>query len=100
VEIAGGNLSLNKGGLERVGGVSATATRARNLRGIAVPVPRGKTTLTITFPQAEADANYALTVQPTWMTMDCLTRKTATGFTVQFSVPAPAGAAIDWQLIR
>ncbi len=100
LEVAGGHVSLNKAGLEKVGGLSATATRAANLRGIAVPVPRGQTTLTVTFPQPEADAAYSLTIQPTWMTMDCMTQKTATGFTVRFSTPAPAGAAIDWQLIR
>ncbi|MHB9026610.1 MAG: hypothetical protein ACYC7E_20960 [Armatimonadota bacterium] len=100
VEFAGGNLNLNKASLEKVGGLSATAVRARNLRGISVKVAEGSTTLTVTYPQVEADAAYSLTVQPSWMTMDCVTKKTATGFTVQFSAPAPAGATVDWQLIR
>lgn len=100
LEIAGGNLSLNKAGIEKAGGLSATGVRARNLRGIAVPVPQGKTTLTVTFPLAEADAAYSLNVQPNWLTMDSVTQKTATGFSVQFSAAAPKGAVIDWQLIR
>ncbi|MHB9131698.1 MAG: hypothetical protein ACYDBB_11495 [Armatimonadota bacterium] len=100
MEIAGGCLSLNKAGLEKVGGISATATRAKNLRGINAIVTKGVNSLTVTFPQPEPDANYSLNVQPNWMTMDSVIRKGPKGFTVQFSVPAPEKAAIDWQLIR
>jgi hypothetical protein len=32
--------------------------------------------------------------------MDRTLEKTATGFVVKFSEPAPKGAMIDWQLIR
>ena len=48
----------------------------------------------------ETDSNYSLTVQPNWLTSTSVPSKKAGGFAVEFSVPAPAGGTIDWQLIR
>jgi acyl dehydratase len=56
--------------------------------------------LDITFAQPEADAAYALTVQPNWFTLDRVAARTATGFKVEFQTAAPAGATLDWQLLR
>ncbi len=100
-----GNLSISGGDValptvKGVSGLSATGIAAKNLRGINVPVKEGARMLTVTFPTPEADANYSLSVQPTWFTMDRILQKTAAGFVVKFSEPAPKGAKIDWQLIR
>jgi hypothetical protein len=99
MEITGGNLRVN-GSVQQVAGLSATRVPSHNLRGINVPVVKGSTLISVAFPKAEADAVYSLTVQPSWMTADCVTKKTAKGFQVQFATPAPASATIDWQLIR
>jgi hypothetical protein len=98
--LEGRGLELNHQGTTLHAGISATATPARNLRGIQVPVPAGATTLDIVFVQPEADAAYSLTVQPNWFTLDRVATRTATGFTVEFQTAAPAGATLDWQLLR
>lgn len=100
-----GNLSISGGEValptvKGVSGVSATGVAAHNLRGINLPVKEDARMMTITFDTPEADANYSVTVQPNWFTMDRTLQKTAAGFVVKFSTPAPAGAVIDWQLIR
>ncbi len=100
MEIAGEGLSLEDTGLQQVGGVSATETAARNLRGIAVRIDAGAKRVTVKFARPEPDTTYSLTVQPSWVTMDGVTAKRKDGFTVEFSVAAPEGATIDWQLIR
>ncbi|MHB9132842.1 MAG: hypothetical protein ACYDBB_17370 [Armatimonadota bacterium] len=96
--IAGSDLNLRA--VKALGGLSATGTAARNLRGINVPVGRGEVRLRVVFATPEADGNYALHVQPNWNTNDWVVEKTATGFEAAFSSAAPAGAVIDWQLIR
>ncbi len=97
---AGGNITLGGHSARQVAGLSASSTPAKNLRGIDVPVPEGVTEWTVTFATAEEDAEYAVTIQPNWMTMDRTVDKQAEGFTVAFSAPAPAGAALDWHLLR
>jgi len=62
-------------------------------------VADGATELTVTFPRPEADVRYALHAQPSWFTA-AIVEKTPTGFTVRFEKPAPAGATLDWILIR
>lgn len=81
-------------------GLSGTTVAANNLRGIDVVVPKGAQRFTVRFAQAEPDARYSLNVQPNWATPDAVMNKTSTGFTVLFTLPAPAGATFDWQLIR
>lgn len=97
---AGGNLDLSGKSVRQVTGLSATSTNAHNLRGINVAVQAGAKEIEITFPQPEADANYAVFVTPSWMTNHCVTKKTAKGFTVQFSAAAPAEAKVDWMMVR
>lgn len=96
----GGGLDLSSSSLLKAGGLSATEVAARNLRGIALTVPRGSKSLSVKFLQAEADADYAMTVQPNWRTMEWTTAKTPKGFTVEFSEPSPDGATIDWVMVR
>lgn len=106
VDPASGDFALRGGAttvaglrVEPAGGISAGDQPARNLRGIAVPVADGATELTVTFPRPEADVRYALHAQPSWFTA-AIVEKTPTGFTVRFEKPAPAGATLDWILIR
>jgi hypothetical protein len=96
--LVGSKLSVP--GLKGTSGLSGTAVAANNLRGIDVPVTKGLTSVKFKFPQAESDAKYSLNIQPNWATPDAVVSKTTTGFTVQFTVPAPANGRFDWQLIR
>ncbi|OPZ81322.1 MAG: hypothetical protein BWY76_03069 [bacterium ADurb.Bin429] len=76
------------------------AGKAANFRGVQVAVPQGAESFTVTFPTAEKDGAYAVTVSPSWMTAHAVTERTAAGFTVRFNRPAPAGATVDWMLVR
>ncbi|OPZ86644.1 MAG: hypothetical protein BWY76_00854 [bacterium ADurb.Bin429] len=95
----GGGVSL-PGGLFNVGGLSGTETKARNLRGVNVPVPEGAKEFTVTFPKAEADDAYAVFLEFTWLTNRAITNRTEKGFTVQFETPPPANASLCWMLVR
>jgi len=97
---SGGHLDLSGKSARRVTGLSATATTANNLRGINVEVKEGAQDLQVAFPDPEADAVYAVSVTPTWMTNLCVSAKKSDGFTVQFGTPAPPGAKVDWILVR
>ncbi len=88
------------GGLTAVGGLSGTATPARNLRGIAIPVPAGSRELTVTLPKAEPDDAYAVFVQLSWLTAQAVTTQTATGFTVTFERPPTQPESLHWLLVR
>lgn len=81
-------------------GLSADATPARNLRGKNVPVDAGASTKEIAFAQAEADADYAVFIEQTWLSSRAVTRQTADGFTVAFDPPAPEGAKLHWMIVR
>jgi hypothetical protein len=63
-------------------------------------VPGEARRLTVRFDQPEADAVYSVVVQGNWFTLDRVSAKRADGFDVEFSEPAPQGAACDWQLVR
>ncbi|MHB9133020.1 MAG: hypothetical protein ACYDBB_18285 [Armatimonadota bacterium] len=100
-----GDLSITGGGVtlptvKGVHGISATPTAAHNLRGINLPVTAGAKRLTITFPTPEADAQYAVHLQPTWFTQTRVVSKTAKGFTVEFATPAPVKGTVDWIMVR
>jgi hypothetical protein len=97
---SGGNLDVQGQGVVRQSGVSATATPAHNLRGIAVAMPNEAKRLNVRFDTPEVDALYSVVVQGNWFTLDRVTEKRADGFVVEFSEPAPEGAAFDWQLVR
>ena len=99
---------LFRGGTARVpgvivgagGGISGSATPARNLRGIAVAVKAGATELAVRFERPEADTAYAIQVQPNWLSTSAISAKTEQGFTVVFDKAAPAAATLDWILVR
>ncbi len=48
----------------------------------------------------EPDARYAVLVTPNWNTTCFVSNKATTGFTINFGTPAPAGAMIDWFMVR
>jgi len=81
-------------------GLSADATPARNLRGKNVAVKAGGTSAAITFPVEEADGDYAVFVEQSWLGNRAITQKDAKGFTIQFEKPAPADAKLDWMIVR
>jgi hypothetical protein len=95
----GNGVNLN-GGAVRVGGISGSDVQAKNLRGIAVPVPPGRTEFTVTFPQPEADDQYAVFVETNWLTARAVARQTVECFTVQFEKPSAAGATLHWFVVR
>ncbi|MBI4025244.1 MAG: hypothetical protein HY360_09715 [Verrucomicrobia bacterium] len=98
--LRGGPTHLDGVMLEANGGLSGTATPARNLRGIAVAVKVGVNELAVQFERPDADAKYALYVQPNWITPTAITKKSEHGFVVSFEKPPANAAAIDWIFIR
>ncbi|MGD0088617.1 MAG: hypothetical protein ABSE73_01735 [Planctomycetota bacterium] len=95
----GGGMRVH-GPLSEAQGLSSGATPARNLCGKNVPVKAGETALAVKFPVAEADADYAVFVEQTWLTNRAITQQTAEGFSAQFEKPAPEGAKLHWMLVR
>ena len=91
ISIAGDSVSL-----EEVG----DAQPARNLRGKNVAVTANATSLQVKFPTAEADSDYAVFIEQTWLGARAITDKTPEGFTITFDKPAPANAKLDWMLVR
>lgn len=95
----GGGVRIN-GSMSETKGISGDATAAHNLRGKNVPVKAGETTATVKFPSAEADADYAVFAEQTWLSNRAIIQQTAEGFTVQFEKPAPEGAKVHWMIVR
>ena len=58
------------------------------------------TSASVTFPVAEADDQYGVFIEQSWLGQRAIVKKEATGFTVQFEKPAPDGAKLDWMLVR
>lgn len=98
--LQGGNVDLGGKSLQQTRGLSATEKPAANLRGIDVAVPQGATELQVKFAVPEADAAYAVSLTPSWLTNVAVTQKTAEGFTLQLGTAAGAGAKLDWVIVR
>ncbi|NCO34311.1 MAG: hypothetical protein GW893_10710 [Armatimonadetes bacterium] len=95
----GGGFSL-PGGAFNVAGISGTTTKAQNLRGVNVSVAAGAKEAVVKFPKPEADADYAVFLETSWLTPRAVAQQTAEGFTVQFET-APAGEGkLHWVLVR
>ena len=60
----------------------------------------GEASLAIQFPVVEADGDYAVFVEQSWLGNRAITKKDATGFTIQFEKAAPADAKVDWMIVR
>ena len=84
----------------RAAGLSGGDVPARNLRGKGVAIRAGETSVAVTFPVAEADADYAVFIEQNWLGVRAVAAKEATGFTVTFEKPAPPGATMDWMIVR
>ncbi len=98
-EFAGGGIQTG-GAVSGVTGLSGDSQPARNLRGKNVAVTAQSTTVRVTFPTPEADANYAVFVEQSWLSNRAISDKSAEGFTVTFEKPAPEKATVDWMLVR
>jgi hypothetical protein len=86
-------------GVRSLSGQPGTASAA-NLRGIGIAVAAGAKAIEITLPAAEADDHYALKLETNWLTDRAITAQSGKSFTVTFSDAAPAGARLDWLLVR
>lgn len=95
----GGGVRVN-GAVTAAKGLSGDATAAKNLRGKNVPVTAAAKSLRITFPTPEADGDYAVFIEQSWLTERAISDKTAEGFTISFAAGAPAGAKVDWMIVR
>jgi hypothetical protein len=78
-------------------GLSGTGVLARNLRGSATFA--GASSVTVTFPLAEADGSYFLALGPGAAETFWITGKGASGFTLHSS-NATSTATVDWHLLR
>lgn len=96
-EFTGGGVSAG-GAVSNVAGLSGDSKPARNLRGKNIAA--SGTSVKIKFTTPEADADYAVFVEQSWLGNRAISEKTAEGFTVTFDKPAPAGATLDWMLVR
>jgi hypothetical protein len=106
VSKATGELTFHGGGVRaggpvaEVSGLSADKAQARNLRGKNLPVKEKAMSLRVRFAQPEADGDYAVFVESSWLTNRAVSEKGAEGFTVTFGTPAPAEARVDWLIVR
>ncbi|MCE9608557.1 MAG: hypothetical protein K8U03_27035 [Planctomycetia bacterium] len=98
-EFVGGGIQAG-GAVTSVAGLSGDDKPARNLRGKNVAVANAETSVRIKFATAEADGDYAVFVEQSWLGNRAISEKGPEGFTVTFDKPAPANATLDWMLVR
>jgi hypothetical protein len=70
--------------------------------GVNVAVTATATTKAIAFADGrhEPNATYGVIVTPSWLTTSRVTTKATTGFTIDFGTAAPAGATVDYCVVR
>lgn len=88
------------GPISAVRGLSGDDEPAQNLRGKNIPVGANAKSIDITFPQPEADGDYAVFIEQSWLTNRAVSKKIPDGFTITFGEPAPDGATVDWMIVR
>lgn len=98
-QFAGGGVQAG-GSVSGVAGLSADAKAARNLRGKNVPVAATSTSIKVRFQQPEADGDYAVFLEQSWLSNRAISDKSPEGFTVTFASPAPDKATLDWMIVR
>lgn len=98
-QFTGGGLNAG-GSVSNVAGLSGDAKPAKNLRGKNIAVVIRAATVRIKFPTPEADADYAVFLEQSWLSNRAISDKTPEGFTVTFDKAAPDKATIDWMLVR
>ncbi len=79
--------------------VSGNVKLGDNTKGTNVSIAEGDAELTVTFKDAQADADYNVQVTPGWDAGAYVTDKKPEGFTIKFK-QAPADATLDWILTR
>lgn len=80
--------------------VKENLTLNAGIRGVNVLVEAGAVNLAVKLDPAQPDANYAVSVSPSWLTSYSVTAKAVDSFTINFSTPAPEGATADWIIVR
>lgn len=100
MHFAGEGGMSSPGGLSRIGGLSASEKKARNLRGVMVPVPAGVNRFEVVFEEQEPDDEYAVFVELSWLTLKAIPQRGATGFTVEFSEAPGENQRLDWMIVR
>ena len=98
-QFVGGGMQAG-GAVSGVAGISGDAKPAKNLRGKNVAVAANSAKVRVTFPTPEADGDYAVFIEQSWLGQRAISEKTAEGFTVIFEKSAPANATLDWMLVR
>ena len=98
-QFTGGGISAG-GAVSNVSGISGDAKPAKNLRGKNIAVTANESSVRIKFPTPEADADYAVFLEQSWLSNRAVSDKTPEGFTVTFEKPAPESATVDWMLVR
>lgn len=74
---------------------------AKDLRGINLQVQPGGKELAVTFPNPEADNNYAIVTECIWATIIAVRERTPKGFKLIFETACPKeGGTLDWLLVR
>jgi hypothetical protein len=96
-------MGLYQDGIQGLIGISGTLVEAQNLRG-SFTLSSGGTTGGVTFPNAETNSTYFLSVTPTSgntaTTAITGIAKTGSGFTVTIAATAGGNITYDWILIR
>jgi hypothetical protein len=103
-QAAGGGMLLDGGTnqllyLTNVRGLTGGTVRPNNFRGTAT-LAAATTTIAVTFPTAEADANYRIALEAPYNATLWVTDKTTTGFTINASVAPGSNTVIAWLLWR
>lgn len=76
----------------------STALAQANVLSGQVSVPEGATSVDITL--SAGTSGYSVSGSPSWnTTWDTRGGRTSVGFTIDFNVPAPAGAVFDWTAV-
>ncbi len=98
-QFVGGGVQTG-GPVSGVAGLSGGVTPAKNLRGKNLAITPTSTSIEIRFPQPEADGDYAVFIEQSWLTTRAISEKSPEGFKVIFAAPAPEQATLDWMIVR
>jgi hypothetical protein len=68
--------------------------------GVSVPVTAAATSVTVALRRKETNVSYGVLVTPSWLTTFRVTAKAVGSFKVDFGTAAPAGATVDYAVVR
>lgn len=78
--------------------ISGSIKGSKQTRGFNIKVPEASATFTQDGLELPTEGAYSVSVLPSWLTSVSISKKGIDSFTVDFSVPAPANATIDYQI--